>query len=340
MKKIACILALTLLCVFAAAQKVSVTEFKQCDPSEPLGVRSSHIDPSGSICAQIRVRTPLKGWTFEAEMAGIEDVRQVQDAVILYVPSYTHTLSFSHPDAGSLRNWSIPQTLQPGGTYVLTLNVGAVTAPKKVNTVKVRETQAAVQKSSTAATAATRSSSSHSSRSGGAVMAAKPRATASLDGAPARPAIQYTRRKDYCERFVDLYGGCTFSTRGDGPDGLVLGLQYCLFNDRAGAYVSMGLSGEESWTAFLGVGARPFFSRTASDFDFQVYGGLGLADMQNVAAEIGVRAAWKRTHSLSLWDVGIGCQVWRGCVTPTVSLGFAIWGIPVLVSLGVVACGI
>ena len=48
----------------------------------------------------------------------------------------------------------------------------------------------------------------------------------------------------------------------------------------------MGLSGEESWTAFLGVGVRPFFSRTASDFDFQVYGGLGLADMQNVAAEV------------------------------------------------------
>lgn len=362
-----------LLCALAAAQRVSVTDFQQCDTDESellrseatggvwgvrspvsrkgkadcsvssLGLRSAHLDPSGNICAQIRVKTPLKGWTFEAGMAGIEDVRQEQGAVILYVPSYAHTLSFSHPDVGSLRNWSIPQTLQPGCTYSLTLHVGATAAPKRVNTIRVSETRVAVQKTSAAATGATSSSSSQSSqssRSSVALTASKQLAAASLDGAPARPSNQLTRKKDYCERFVDLYSGYTVSTRGDGAKGLALGLQYCLYEDQAGAYVSLGMAGEESWTAFLGVGARPYFNRTASNFDFQVYGGLGLVDLKNVAAEIGVRAAWKRNHSLSLWDVGVGCQVWRGCVTPTVSLGFAIWGIPVLVSLGVVACGI
>ena len=57
------------------------------------------------------------------------------------------------------------------------------------------------------------------------------------------------------------------------------------------------------------------------------------------AGEIGLRVAWKDTgNRLSLTDFSVGCQYFDHCIAPTVSVGFAIWGVPVAVGLCIVAC--
>ena len=41
-----------------------------------------------------------------------------------------------------------------------------------------------------------------------------------------------------------------------------------------------------------------------------------------------------RPISFGRWDFGFGCQFTRGTITPTVSLGLYIWGIPTLIGIG------
>lgn len=146
-------------------------------------------------------------------------------------------------------------------------------------------------------------------------------------------------QSSFCSHFVDFYAGFDCSRSYDDyyafDDEAWFGFSYTWIGNRVGPYMSLALNTDGGFSVLGGAVFRLTDPRTAS-LDWQLYGGAGLID-RNIGLDIGTRFAWRSSRSLSRWDFGFGCQFSKETVMPTVSVGFYIWGIPVLVGIGLVA---
>lgn len=120
MRRLILISLLAALPFALAGQSITITGFHSVKSSPDP---SCILDQEGQPCAEIRLRTVEDGWTIDAGLAGIEDVRIADGYVVLYVPSWATILTVAHPHYRPLRGWIIPQTLVPGGCYTATLGV-------------------------------------------------------------------------------------------------------------------------------------------------------------------------------------------------------------------------
>ena len=264
-------------------------------------------DLDGEPCAALRIETQLSGWTFDAGLGGIMDVRYVKGAVILYIPAGTRRLTVAHKEYGILRDWPFPTPLESGRTYSMKL-VRVPAAPKpQPKSSPLPDRRAAGRPSRETA----------------------PNPSVQRDAAPVSSG-----GKSFCRHFVDMYLGYGFE-RFDG--GLCAsgqtwtGLSYTWIGNRIGPYVSAGWDFDSSFSVMAG-GAFRLTPPESAQLDWQLYGGAGLID-ERLGVEIGTRFGW-RTHSpVSKWDFGVGCQLYRDHVVPTVSVGLYIWGIPTVIGL-------
>ena len=152
-----------------------------------------------------------------------------------------------------------------------------------------------------------------------------------------KPATVYTRKMDekgFCQHFTDAYLGFVNDREGYTEE-CFAGIRYTYLQNRIGPYISAAISTDEMSAFFAGAAYR-FTRPESSDLDFQAYGGIGLAYGNQLAGEAGIRFGWKSSHKLSGLDFGVGCQFWKGAITPTVEVGLYIWGIPVVCAVGIV----
>lgn len=291
MRNFLTILAL-LFSVGAGAQSIRISGFKAtiADASAPDAVQ----DADGALCAILRMETKETGWTFEAGMAGITDVIYGKEIIYVYVPAGARILSVAHPDATPLRDWNIPQRLEPGGTYSMKLEI---VIPKQ----KAVEQPGPVVRQRAAYT-------------------------------PPPPAVRHQPgEKDFCWHFTDAYLGFVNDREGY-TDECFIGMRYTYLQHNVGPYLSAAFSTDEMSAFFAGAAYR--FTRPEScDLDFQAYGGIGLAYGNRFAGEAGIRFGWKSERKLSGLDFGVGCQFWKGAFVPTVEVGLYIWGVPVVLGL-------
>ena len=414
-KKIACILFSILLCAVSTAQRVGVKDFKWLSSGE-VTLRDSQ---TGNKCALIYIQTPETGWTFEAGSGTwIEDVRQDNGVISLYLSADVRTLSFSLPGYTPLRDWIISPSLKAGDSYTLTLTAGSSALKTSGSrsygtwTPSVASSSASSEKSSSSSDSATSSassvssliSSSHSSSSASksssnsysssSISSSASSTSHSSDysgtsrrsstgfssgsagtsrdrygrdgiyetdsrGGHFKQATGFSRRypsrtanaqinsrtsasdESFCRWFIDMYASHTSSISDYGSlydDDWFVGLQLTYMLKNIGLYASAAYSFEESHSVFAGLAFR-LNPQSSSALDLQLYAGGGLVDDDIGAGEIGLRFAWKDTgNRLSLTDFSVGCQYFDHCIAPTVSVGFAIWGVPVAVGLCVVAC--
>ena len=293
MRNFLTILAL-LFSVAAGAQSIRISGFKAtiADATAPDAVQ----DADGALCAILRMETIETGWTFEAGMAGITDVMYGKDVIYVYVPAGARILSVAHPNAAPLRNWNIPQRLEPGRTYSMKLEIFV---PQPVPIEKPRH------------------------------VISKPRSTPKPVPSPAFSNRVY--EKDFCWHFTDAYLGFVNDREGY-TDECFVGVRYTYLQHRVGPYISAAISTNQMSAFFAGAAFR-FTRPESSNLDFQAYGGVGLIYGNQLAGEAGIRFGWKSKHKLSGLDFGVGCQFWKGTITPTVEVGLYIWGIPVVCGL-------
>ena len=281
-----------LISAVAGAQSIRISDFKPsiADAAAPDAV----LDADGALCAVLRMETRESGWTFEAGMAGITDVMYGKDVIYVYVPAGARILSVAHPNATPLRNWDIPQRLEPGRTYSMKLEIFV---PQPAPVEKPRPV----------------------------VSKPTPKPTTS-------PVISNrVDEKDFCWHFTDAYLGFVNDREGY-TDECFVGLRYTYLQQRVGPYISAAFSTDEMSAFFAGAAYR-FTRPESSDLDFQAYGGIGLAYGSLLAGEAGIRFGWKSNHKLSGLDFGVGCQFWKGAFVPTVEVGLYIWGVPVVLGL-------
>ena len=281
-----------LLSVAASAQSIRISGFKAtiADAAAP----DAEQDADGALCAILRMETKETGWTFEAGMAGITDVMYGKDVIYVYVPAGARNLTVANPNAAPLRNWDIPQRLEPGRTYTMKLEI---VVPKPAPVEKPRPV----------------------------VSKPTPKPTTS-------PVISNrVDEKDFYWHFTDAYLGFVNDREGY-TDECFVGLRYTYLQHRVGPYISAAFSTDEMSAFFAGAAYR-FTHPESSDLDFQAYGGIGLAYGNLLAGEAGIRFGWKSVHKLSGLDFGVGCQFWKGAIVPTVEVGLYIWGVPVVCGL-------
>ena len=417
-KKIACILFSILLCAVSTAQRVGVKDFKWLSSGE-VTVRDSQ---TGNKCALIYIQTPETGWTFEAGSGTwIEEVRQDNGVISLYLSADVRTLSFSLPGCTPLRDWIISPSLKAGDSYTLTLTAGSSALKTSgsrsygTGTSSVASSSSSSEKSSSSSgstsssassvsslissshssssasksssnsysSASKSSSASSTSRSSGYSGTSRQSSTGVSSGSAGTSQDRYGRdgiysngntleigcRKNtssnsirhhpsraanerinsrtsvsdetFCNWFIDMYASHTSSISDYGSlyaDDWFVGLQLTYMLKNIGLYASAAYSFEESHSVFAGLAFR-LNPQSSSALDLQLYAGGGLVDDDIGAGEIGLRFAWKDTgNRLSLTDFSVGCQYFDHCIAPTVSVGFAIWGVPVAVGLCIVAC--
>lgn len=137
--------------------------------------------------------------------------------------------------------------------------------------------------------------------------------------------------KTFSRHFADAWIG-PVTGKGGFTGETFAGLRYSYIQYRVGPYIAAGLSTDGGNSFWVG-GAFRFTRPERSDLDFQAYGGVGLVYGNRVGGEAGIRFGWKSRRKLSGLDFGVGCQVFRGGVAPTVEVGLYIWGVPVVCGL-------
>lgn len=279
-----------MVCGTAGAQGLRMWDFR-CQTSDRTALRelTSRPDMDGGLCALLKIDTRETGWSFDAGLSGIMDVQYHDGEIWLYLPASVRSLSVSSRKYGSLRDWSFPQTLEPGRTYSVKLG------PRESRAEKVSQPRMA----------------------------------------PAHRPIFTDTDGDrlFCTHFIDASIGLNLGNSDyDSPDPF-MGLQYTYLSRRVGPYVTLAFDSSADPAIFLGAACR-IFTPDQSDVDWQFYGGLGLVGGHNVGLDIGTRLAWKSERSVSGLDFGIGCQIWKGAVMPTLNVGLYIWGVPVAIGVG------
>lgn len=114
------ILAALLLCQAMAGQSLAISGFRE-DGHAPQG--GVPLDEDGRPCALLRLKTRETGLTFDAGLAGIEDIEWGDGEVLLWLPSSAKAITVAKPGSEPLRGWTIPGRLSPGGAYTARLEV-------------------------------------------------------------------------------------------------------------------------------------------------------------------------------------------------------------------------
>lgn len=307
MRKTTLLILLMLAALPLRGQAIRISDFKLAvADGAAADIRTAVSDLDGELCAVLKMETRLSGWTFEAGLSGIMDVRYGDGFIYVYVPRGTRKISVGHKDYAPLRGWPIPLTLEAGRTYSMKL---------------------VVEKPSQAPS--------------GRTVPAPVRAQATRPVASPAPATrtvaQAISEPEFCTHFIDAYVG--FQLYKD--DGAIdvydywAGLSYTWLEKRVGAYVSAGVSVDDFMFSLVAGPTVRLTSPESSRVDLQFYGGVGIMG-GGFAVDAGLRFGWRSRHDVSMWDFGLGCQYHDRTFTPTVSVGLCIWGVPVTIGLGVV----
>lgn len=313
------ILFFLLIQSFSSVAQIRIGDFKQSyTDGAATDIRTAREDPDGNLCAVLKLETKQTGWTFDTGFAGIMDTRYEDGVICLYVPASARKLTVAHKLFGILREWTFPIPLEPGRTYTMKLSYES---PRQVTTIH---------------TASPVPVSRQTAKPEPAARPCSPSWPVSADKwseffTPDRG------ERGFSDHFVNFYMGMDCSNDSyfaiDGEN--YYGLSYTWIGNRVGPYISLASDLDECWSIIGGAAYRITDPSTAT-LDWQVYGGVGLID-RSFGFDVGTRFAWRSSHKVSHWDFGLGCQFYSGNVMPTVSLGLYIWGIPVLICVGLLA---
>ena len=104
-------------------------------------------------------------------------------------------------------------------------------------------------------------------------------------------------------------------------DDFMMGAYYSYCRTQLGFYTNFLVGFEESYS----IAAGPVI-RLTDDYsfcDWQLYGGIGVQN-DEFMGDFGMRFGWQSSTSFSWWDFSLGCQVYDGCYTPTMTLGLGV----------------
>lgn len=308
------LILLALLRVLSLPAQIRISDFA-LSTTDGTGqdVRTACFDPDGNPCALLKLGTDLSGWTFDAGIAGILDARYEKGAIWLFVPKSARSLSVSHPQYGVLRDWTFPESLEAGRTYTMKLDFQMPGKTPEGRTVRKVQRPAP-----------------------GTVLPSGQR--------PGTEPVIVARslpRTSFCEHFIDLYAGCALmqgETGFETTDQYRFGISYTWIGHRVGPYVSAATDFDGAFSILTGAAFRLTDPRTSS-LDWQLYAGTGLIDGK-AGLDAGLRFAWRSSSSVSKADIGVGCQFYSDTIIPTVSVGLYIWGIPVVLGIGLLFCAL
>lgn len=314
MRKTTLLLLLALTSLAARGQAIRIHDFQMAVADGAASdVRTAVTDPDGELCAALRMETRLSGWTFEAGLSGIMDVRYGEGVIYVYVPRHTRRISVGHKDYAPLRDWQISLTLEAGRTYSMKLLVEKPKpATKPEQTISAKNTYSAPVRTQSA------------------------RMAMAQPVQPATATVPTIKEPRFCTHFIDAYAGFQLYKDDDAIDvyDYWAGLSYTWLEKRVGAYVSAGISVDDIMFSLVAGPVVRLTSPESSCVDLQIYGGAGIMG-GGFAVDAGLRFGWRSQHDVSLWDFGLGCQYHDRTFTPTVSVGLCIWGVPVTIGLGV-----
>ena len=329
MKRFLILLALLRVLSIPAQIRISDFALSTTDGAAP-DVRTACFDPDGDPCALLKLGTDLSGWTFDAGIAGILDVRYEKGAIWLFVPKSARSLSVSHPQYGVLRDWTFPESLEAGRTYTMKLDYQG---PGKT---AGRRTARKVQRPApgTILPSGQRPGTEP-------VIVASSLPVATNPGSPYSFIERALPRTSFCEHFIDLYAGCALmqgETGFETTDQYRFGISYTWNGHRVGPYVSAATDFDGAFSILTGAAFRLTDPRTSS-LDWQLYAGTGLIDGK-AGLDAGLRFAWRSSSSVSKADIGVGCQFYSDTIIPNVSVGLYILGIPVALGIGLLFCAL
>ena len=81
-------------------------------------------DQNGEICAIIKMKSPLDGFTIDVGSLGVRDVKRVGGELWIYVPSGIRRITLTNPQLGEIRDYAFPVRIEKARTYIMTLNQG------------------------------------------------------------------------------------------------------------------------------------------------------------------------------------------------------------------------
>ena len=316
MKHATLILVLLLLGASSWGQTLRISDFKAAvADGAGADVRTAVTDPDGELCAVLRMETRLTGLTFEAGLSGIMDVRYGDGVIYLFIPRSARKISVAHKDYEALRDYPIPMTLEAGRSYSMKLTIDQPKPkPSPAPANKVSQAPARTQTYNPAAKTVQQ---------------------------PVRKEFSVVpETKDFCTHFIDAYVGfqCYEFDYGFSMDDYWVGASYTWLEKRVGGYVSAGIDMDVAFSLFAGPAVR-LTSPETSGLDLQLYSGIGVMN-GSFAVDTGIRFAWRSKYDISFWDFSIGCQYYDKTIGPTVSVGIGIWGIPVVIGLGLVVLAV
>lgn len=104
-------------------------------------------------------------------------------------------------------------------------------------------------------------------------------------------------------------------------DEFMMGAYYSYCRTQLGFYTNFLVGFDSSYS----IAAGPVI-RLTDDYsfcDWQLYGGIGVQN-DEFMGDFGMRFGWQSSTSFSWWDFSLGCQVYDGCYTPTMTLGLGV----------------
>lgn len=290
--------------VLLSGQEIRIEGFKSVTDGPARVV----YDFDGRPCAVLRMETDRAGWSFDAGLSGIVDVCAEEGHVDVYLSADARTITVAREGCKPLREWAFPEPLKAGRTYWMRLEHGY--------SVRGRTQQSEPYYAKPAPAAP-------------APPVVKP--VQSYTPAPYTPAsLSGIDDSEFCTSFLTLQLGFDFE------EVCSASLRYTRINDRIGPYFGLGVN-FDGGAMFLCGAAFRLTDESRTGLDLHYYLGLGLGEP--VIIDTGIRFAFKSDLALSQWDFGLGVQVCGEGILPTVELGFLIWGIPVLLGIGVAMGG-
>ena len=78
-------------------------------------------DNNGNKCALLKIQTLKTGFTFDVGSLGVIKTEQHTGEIWVYVPGGIKRLTIHHPNYTTIKNYTIPVTVQKARTYIVTL---------------------------------------------------------------------------------------------------------------------------------------------------------------------------------------------------------------------------
>ena len=105
------------------AQEFSIRDFFLAQTDLTANTQGTMVrDQNGSLCALIKVETPLDDLTYNVGILGITETKRVGGEFWVYVPFGIRKISISHQEFGMIRDFYFPVDIESGRTYILKLN--------------------------------------------------------------------------------------------------------------------------------------------------------------------------------------------------------------------------